>query len=70
MSRKELDVLIYRCSDGHLFKLSFAGRILALHLGAKKFARCPVDGRWRMIRPVPRNELTDSELRRVEGDTW
>jgi len=63
-------VLIYRCSDGHVFKLSFARRVFSLHLGAKKFGRCPVDDRWRMFRPVPRNRLTDSQLARVDGEQW
>jgi hypothetical protein len=40
--------------------------MFSLHLGLKKFARCPVDNRWRMIRPVHRNELTDSQLALVD----
>jgi len=63
-------VLIHQCSDGHVFKLSFARRILSLHLGFKKFGRCPVDERWRTLRLVPRNRLTDSQLARVDGDRW
>lgn len=60
-------MLIYRCSDGHLVRLSFSRRMLALHLGLSKFARCPRDNRWRMLRLVRRNELTDSQLSRLDG---
>ena len=60
-------MLIYRCSDDHVFHLPFARRILSVHLGRKKYGRCPVDDRWRMFRSVHRNELTDSQLARVDG---
>jgi hypothetical protein len=63
-------VLIYRCAEGHVFRLSLARRIFALNFGLKKYARCPVNNRWGMIRLVPRNQLTDSELARVDGDRW
>jgi hypothetical protein len=64
-------VPIYRCdAEGHVFRLSLARRLFAVHLGLKKYARCPVDGRWGMIRFVPRDQLTDSELARVERDRW
>ena len=62
-------MFIYRCSDGHLVRLSLARRLLALHLGTAKFARCPKDDRWRMLRLVHRNQLTDSQLSRLD-DSW
>ena len=40
-------MFIYRCSDGHEFKISLWTRLTSLHLGASKFGRCPVDGKWR-----------------------
>jgi hypothetical protein len=60
-------VLFYRCSDGHLFRLSLTRRIFSLHLGLKKYACCPVDGHWRIIRLVLRSQLTEAELAQMEG---
>ena len=56
---------IYRCSDGHLFTISLANRLLSVHLGLWKYGRCPVDGNWRMYRLMRRGQLTDRELASV-----
>lgn len=42
-----------RCSDGHVFTSTQAGRLfLSVHLGPKRYARCPVDGKWRIMSNV------------------
>ena len=53
---------ILRCSDGHLFTATEGSRLfLSVHLGAKRFMRCPIDQKWRIIRNVPADELTEAE---------
>jgi hypothetical protein len=55
---------VYQCSEGHLWvsdswlKLQFT----SAHFGFSKFARCPVDGHWRMSARLDRNDLTDAQL--------
>lgn len=58
----------YRCSEGHLFKLSLARRLFSLHLGLSKYACCPYGNHWGMIRLVRRSELTDAELMHLDDD--
>lgn len=58
---------VYRCSDGHLFTSTYLRVGLSLfHVGvpgtSSHLQRCPVDHRWRMVRPVNPNELDDSQL--------
>ena len=54
---------ILRCSDGHLFVSSEGGRLfLSMHLGPKRFIRCPVDKKWRMAGNVNSADLTEQEV--------
>ena len=40
---------ILRCSDNHYFTSSESNRLAgSIHLGPKRFMRCPVDGKWRI----------------------
>jgi hypothetical protein len=53
---------ILRCSDGHLFTSSQGGRLFgSVHLGPKRFMRCPMDGRWRIAGNVNSRDLTSAE---------
>ncbi len=59
---------ILRCSDGHLFVSSETGRLFSsVHLGAKRFMRCPVDGKWRMASNVNSSDLTEAELQEARS---
>jgi hypothetical protein len=59
---------ILRCSNGHLFASSEIARLFALvHLGAERFMRCPVDGKWRMASNVNSGDLTDAELQEARS---
>lgn len=54
---------VLRCSDGHLFVSSEGVRLLgSLHLGPKRFMKCPVDGKWRMAGNVNSRDLTPEQL--------
>jgi hypothetical protein len=54
---------ILRCSDGHLFVSSEAGRLFgSLHLGPERLIQCPVDGEWRMAGNVRARTLTAAQL--------
>ena len=54
---------ILRCSDGHLFVSTEGTRLFAsLHLGPKRFMRCPVDRRWRIAGNVNAADLTEEEI--------
>ncbi len=54
---------ILRCSDGHLFVSSEGTRLLlSMHLGPKRFMRCPVDKKWRMAGNVNSKDLTEQEI--------
>jgi hypothetical protein len=58
-----VDDRILRCSDGHLFVSSEGGRpFLSMHLGPKRFIRCPVDKKWRMAGNVNSADLTEQEI--------
>ena len=57
---------VLRCSDGHLFVSSEGARLLgSIHLGPKRFMRCPVDRKWRMVANVDSRNLTEGELERA-----
>jgi predicted HD phosphohydrolase len=54
---------VQQCSDGHYFTSRESTRLfLSLHLGAKRFMRCPVDHRWRMVGNVSSRDLTEEQL--------
>lgn len=57
----------YRCSDGHVFRLSLVRRLLSMHLGWWKYGRCPVDGHWRLFRLVDPERLTPGQLASARG---
>ena len=59
---------ILRCSDGHLFVSSETARLFgSVHLGAERFIRCPVDGKWRMASNVNSTDLTEAELQEARS---
>lgn len=60
---------IVRCSRGHLFttKWIVGSSVKAVRLGYKRYQRCPVCKKWRIVVPVPDDELT-IEDRRVAGE--
>jgi hypothetical protein len=59
---------ILRCADGHLFVSSETARLFgSVHLGAKRFMRCPVDGKWRMASNVNSSDLTEAELQEARS---
>ncbi len=66
---------IVRCSQGHLFttKWIVGSSVKAVRLGGyKRYQRCPVCQKWRVVTPVKDDELTDED-RKVAGerhDTW
>ncbi|NJP88760.1 MULTISPECIES: hypothetical protein [Nonomuraea] len=55
---------IVRCSDGHLYTAQWAPffSLRAVRLGSRRFARCPVDGRWRLVTTVEPRDLTEAEI--------
>ena len=54
---------ILRCSDGHYFTAGESSRLVgSIHLGRKRFMRCPVNGRWRMAGNVRSADLTSDQL--------
>jgi hypothetical protein len=53
---------ILRCSDGHLFVSGERARLfMSVHLGPKRFLRCPVDRKWRMAGNIDSANLTEQE---------
>lgn len=56
---------VVRCSRGHLFTtLWIVGSSLkAVRLGDKRYQRCPVCEKWRIVVPVPDLELSDEDRR-------
>jgi hypothetical protein len=56
---------IVRCSRGHLFttKWIVGSSVKAVRLGSKRYQRCPVCQKWRIVVPVPDDELTDDDRR-------
>lgn len=54
---------ILRCAQGHLFTSGEAARLFdAVHLGSKRFMRCPVDGKWGLASNVNSTDLSEQEL--------
>jgi hypothetical protein len=58
---------ILRCSDNHYFTSSESNRLAgSIHLGPKRFMRCPVDGKWRMARNARSSDLTPEQLEQAQ----
>jgi len=54
---------ILRCSQGHLFTSSEAGRLFgSIHLGPARLMVCPVCGKMRMATNVRASTLTEEQL--------
>lgn len=55
---------IIRCSDGHLFTANWIPLvgIRSIRLGTKRYARCPVNRRWRLMERVSPGELSADQL--------
>jgi hypothetical protein len=56
---------IVRCSQGHLFtsKWIVGSSVKAVRLGYKRYQRCPVCEKWRIVVPVADDELTEDDRR-------
>lgn len=56
---------IVRCSQGHLFTTMWivGSSVKAVRLGYKRYQRCPVCEKWRIVVPVRDDELTDEDRR-------
>jgi hypothetical protein len=56
---------IVRCSRGHLFTTVWivGSSVKAVRLGYKRYQRCPVCEKWRIVVPVRDDELTDEDRR-------
>ena len=56
---------IVRCSQGHLFTTVWivGSSVKAVRLGPKRYQRCPVCGKWRVVVPVADDELSDEDRR-------
>jgi hypothetical protein len=56
---------IVRCSQGHLFttKWIVGSSVKAVRLGYKRYQRCPVCQKWRIVVPVRDDELSDEDRR-------
>jgi hypothetical protein len=56
---------IVRCSRGHLFTTKWiaGASVKAVRLGSKRYQRCPICEKWRIVVPVPDDELTDEDRR-------
>ncbi len=56
---------VVRCSRGHLFTTVWivGSSFKAVRLGYKRYQRCPVCKKWRIVVPVPAAELTDEDRR-------
>ena len=56
---------IVRCSRGHLFTTIWivGSSLKAVRLGYKRYQRCPVCKKWRIVVPVRDDELSDEDRR-------
>ena len=56
---------VVRCSQGHLFttKWVVGSSVKAVRLGYKRYQRCPLCEKWRIVVPVRDDELTDEDRR-------
>lgn len=62
-----MDDQICRCTAGHLFSAPpIKLHLLSVHLIDGRWTRCPVDGKWRIIRTLNRNTLTDVEIEQAK----
>jgi hypothetical protein len=54
---------IFRCSRGGLFETVWVplASFKAIRLGSKRLQRCPVHGRWEIVRRVDPSTLTSDE---------
>jgi hypothetical protein len=54
---------IVRCSAGHLFTTKWipGSSLKAVRLGYRRYQRCPVCAKWRIVAPVPDAELTEAD---------
>lgn len=54
---------IVRCSQGHLFTTTWivGASVKAVRLGDKRYQRCPVCQKWRIVVPVRDDELTEED---------
>lgn len=54
---------ILRCAQGHYFTSGEVARLFdSVHLGSKRFIRCPVDGKWGIASNADSKDLTEQEL--------
>jgi hypothetical protein len=59
---------ILQCSDGHLFVSGEASRLFeSIHLGPKRFMRCPVDRKFRLAGNVNSADLTEQEIEQARS---
>jgi hypothetical protein len=56
---------VVRCSKGHLFMTVWipGSSLKAVRLGYKRYQRCPVCEKWRMVVPVADSELSEEDRR-------
>jgi hypothetical protein len=56
---------VVRCSEGHLFTTLWipGSSLKAVRLGTKRYQRCPVCEKFRVVTPVPDSELTEEDRR-------
>ncbi len=56
---------IVRCSEGHLFTTLWVpgSSLKAVRLGVKRYQRCPLCEKWRIVTPVADSELSDEDRR-------
>jgi len=54
---------IARCRQGHLFTTVWipGASLKAVRLGSKRYQRCPVCKKWRIVTPVRDDDLTEEE---------
>jgi hypothetical protein len=54
---------VVRCSRGHLFTTLWipGSSFKAVRLGYKRYQRCPVCEKWRMVEPVADADLSDED---------
>lgn len=51
-----------------MFTSSEGARLFAsIHLGPKRFMKCPVDGRWRMAANIRASDLSPDQLERARS---
>lgn len=56
---------VVRCSRGHLFTTVWivGSSVKAVRLGYRRYQRCPVCKKWRIVVPVRDDELSDEDRR-------